>query len=605
LSGIAGLVVEGTEMAEVENSRLPEEPLQIPGYDLLDLIGVGGMGEVHRATQLSLQRPVAVKFLRSLGDDQARLSAFNRESRLMAALAHPHVVTIHDCGEIHQRHYLIMEYVDGSTLRAQMQPGCPWPREKAVEVLEAIAQGLSYIHDQGILHLDLKPENVLCTRTGAIKISDFGLAAPHVASSSSPDAGISQGTIDYCAPEQRHGLPVDERSDVFSLATLAYELLTGELPSRVYVPASSRNPKLPRAVDEVLRRGLARDADERFGTVKELRRALMDVLGIWPAPRVRRWPLLAGCAAILIAAGFVALSGSGREQEAPVAGPTVRPAPYLTTPLPGMGELLFPCIQEGDINLFLFDLTTGDARRLTADRDQNTDPSWSPDGKRIAFVKNRGSSDIYVMDADGANVTQLTHGEGLNRTPAWSPDGRRIVFATDRDGNWEIYVMEADGSMPTNLSRNPGYDADPAWSPDGTEIAFTSQREDQKGFRPFIMNSNGDNARALSQTDNPAGNVYPAWSPDGTRIAYAEGFDSGLDLVICARDGSQQKRLTRLGGLVTRPTWSPDSCWIAFQRQKNERYLSVHVVDVNGGTPIEILKTEGQVEGSRPVWRPR
>ncbi len=255
------------------------------------------MGRVYRATQLSLRRTVAVKVLSPILKGQTPLQAFHRESRLMASLTHPHVVAIHDCGQINGQDYLVMEYVAGSSLRSRMKPGRPWSVAQAAPVLDAIAQALTYIHEQGILHLDLKPENVLCTENGTVKITDFGLALPRVDARTLSELGIAQGTLDYCAPEQRHGLSLDQRSDVFSLATLAYELLTGRLPGRVYVPASRRNTSLPPALDEVLRRGLARDAHERYPTVEEFRRELAGALQV----RKPRYAMWAGVAATLMA----------------------------------------------------------------------------------------------------------------------------------------------------------------------------------------------------------------------------------------------------------------------------------------------------------------
>ena len=244
----------------------------IPGYTIHEKIGEGGMGQVYRATQLSSQRVVAVKWLNPSLADQT--PPFHRESQLMASLIHPHVVAIHDSGEVNGRHYLVMEYLPGASLRGAMAPGQPWPIRQAAAVADAIAQALIFIHDQGILHLDLKPENVLCGDHGAIKITDFGLALPRVDARTLSALGLAQGTIDYCSPEQCHGLPLDQRSDVFSLAVVAYELLTGRLPGRVYTPATKRNPVLPGGLNKVLSRGLARDPDERYASVAQFHQDL-------------------------------------------------------------------------------------------------------------------------------------------------------------------------------------------------------------------------------------------------------------------------------------------------------------------------------------------
>jgi serine/threonine-protein kinase len=172
-----------------------------------------------------------------------------------------------------------MEYLDGGSLRARMRPGVPWPSGEALPVLTAIAAALGYLHGRGLLHLDLKPENVLCDGTGAVKVSDFGLAQAQADAAAVSALDVRQGSLDYAPPEQRFGLPVDARADLFALATLAYELLTGRVPGRVFVPASARNPALPAACDAVLRRGLARDPDERFATVEEFRSRLEAALG--------------------------------------------------------------------------------------------------------------------------------------------------------------------------------------------------------------------------------------------------------------------------------------------------------------------------------------
>jgi serine/threonine protein kinase len=578
------------------------------------------MGKVHRATQLSLQRPVAVKLLHVQGTEQKRLSAFHRESRSMAALAHPHVVTIHDCGRVAESYYLVMEYLDGSNLRSRMVQGQPWPLEDAARTIDAVAEGLSHIHHQGILHLDLKPENVLCNSSGTLKITDFGLASPHVDAHAFSAEGGSVGTLDYCSPEQRHALPVNERSDVFSLATLAYELLTGELPSRVYVPVSERNSKLPRALDEVLRRGLARDADERYATVDEFRERFLNAIPKQQA-RGTHWPLVAVCLAfqalllvLIMRTQVVSDGGQISAHGVPTAMPPRKS--FLASPVEIAGRLLYSRIQEKKGKIILVNLDGSEPKTILEDGDSNTEAVFSPDGSKIAFVKKHGGdlldaigSNIWVMNADGTDLKQLTHADRYCRTPTWSPDGRQIAFAVGRaDRNNEIYVMEADGSNPKNLTRDPGYDADPAWSPDGKQIAFASRRGPQRGFHLHVMDADGKNVRMLSQSDNEYGAVYPAWTPDSARIVYKDTpSNDDAELTICNRDGSDAKRLPDMG-LCMRPAWSPDGKSIVFFRvgytKRSLMIGSLIIVDSAGEGQAELLSNEEITTGSRVVWKP-
>jgi serine/threonine protein kinase len=285
---------------------------RLPGFEVQDRIGAGGMGDVYRANQLSLQRTVAVKFLDATAEAPP---TFLRESRLMAALAHPNVVTIFDCGEVDGRKYLVMEYVAGTPLRARMRPGVAWSNADAARIIDTIARALSFIHGRGVLHLDLKPENILCHEDGTVKITDFGLAVAKPDASALVEGRPYQGSLDYCAPEQRFGLAADERCDVFSLAVLAYELLTGQLPGRVYAPASLLNPRLPAAVDDALRRGLARKPKDRYATVEEFRAALLS--GLRQRRPRRRLLAVATTLAALAVLGCLALLLPWRREASP------------------------------------------------------------------------------------------------------------------------------------------------------------------------------------------------------------------------------------------------------------------------------------------------
>jgi serine/threonine protein kinase len=252
-------------------------PPEIPGYQLLEKIGEGGKGDVYRAQQEFPSRTVAIKFLHAVPTPQLA-AEFQREADFMGSLSHPNVVAIYSHGQIDQHFYLVMEYVPGWPLRSLLRPSEPWPIARALPVLNAIADALTYIHSRDILHLDLKPENVLCGDDGTVKITDFGLAVSRVDPWTLAELGLVEVSLDYCSPEQRYGLRIDPRSDLFAMATLTYELLTGHLPGRVYYPATQRNPMLPAALDAVLRRGLARDPDERYPVVEIFRGDLVEAL---------------------------------------------------------------------------------------------------------------------------------------------------------------------------------------------------------------------------------------------------------------------------------------------------------------------------------------
>jgi len=580
-----------------------ECPVAMAGYELLDKIGEGGMGQVHRATQLSLARTVAIKFLNPLSPEFNQGALLHRESRAMAALAHPHVVTIYDCGQVDGRPYLVMEYVDGSTLRSRMEAGQSWSIAKAAPVLDAIAQALSYIHEQGILHLDLKPENVLCTKNGSIKITDFGLASSHMDARMLSEMGLAFGSHDYCSPEQRHGLPLDPRSDVFSLAVLAYELLTGQLPSRVYTPVSTYNRSLPRAVDDVLRRGLERQPETRPASVEEFRQALLRALG-WRRPSSsRRQFALAAVLGVLLGGLALALLRPPRVERIETSRVLENDSVPQSAPFGGQDFLLYPVNRTSSSNLFLLRPEGGQILNLHEDDDEDIFPACSPDRRWIAFTSERGDArHICLLDLISGEVKQLTHGKGINQAPVWSPDGKRIAFTSDRDGNHEIYVMNADGSELINLTRDPGFDADAAWSPDGTKIAFASRRQDYGGFRVFVMDADGRNPHAVSPADSP-GYVYPSWSPDGKRLVYGGPVDEAIEIFVCNADGSDHKQLTRLGGENSLAIWSHDGKRIVFQHSRRGAQVgSLFIMNADGSDVKQILKAMGPQDGGRPTW---
>ncbi|HYH96279.1 serine/threonine-protein kinase [Hyalangium sp.] len=257
-------------------SRRPTADTVINGYRLENLVGMGGMGEVHRATQLSLGRTVAVKLLNpELAKDPAFVARFEKEAAALAALSHPNVVSIVDKGKSDATYYLVMEFVEGPSLREQVRSPLLTPKE-ALRMMMEICRAVDYAHNRGVIHRDLKPENILFDQQagGLAKVTDFGLASFLDDANSRfnlTSTHVSMGTLSYMAPEQRvDAKNADKRADIFSLGVILYELLTGEVPLGTFDPPSQAKPGIDPRLDAIVARCLKPDPEERYPTVAEL-----------------------------------------------------------------------------------------------------------------------------------------------------------------------------------------------------------------------------------------------------------------------------------------------------------------------------------------------
>ena len=264
------------------------------------------------------------------------------------------------------------------------------------------------------------------------------------------------------------------------------------------------------------------------------------------------------------------------------------------------GQIAFSSDRDGDSEIYVMDTDGGNPRRLTNNRDGDWSPSWSPDGKRIVFLSDRdghvnvhgwSNPDIYVMDADGGNQKNLTNNPKADWSPSWSPDGKRIAFHSNRVGrfNYEIYVMDADGGNLQSLTDNRNDDFYPSWSPDGERIVFSSAREehfeDKFGITDeiYVMDADGGNQQRL--TDNRNNDWDPVWSPDGQRIAFAadrKGDLENFEIYMMDADGGNQQKLTNHRTWDGSPSWSPDSQRIVFNSNRDGK-SEIYVIDADGG----------------------
>ncbi len=256
---------------------LEEAARLFQNYEVLGLLGYGGMGAVYRARQTSLDRLVAIKLLPlEVSVDQSFADRFKREARAMAKLNHPNIVAVHDFGQTGEGHlFFVMEFVDGSTLHQLIRgPGISPP--DTLQILAQVCDALAYAHGEGVVHRDIKPANVLVDARGRAKVADFGLArltAPGAEAWGTTMTGTILGTPDYMAPEQKRGMNVDLRADIYSLGVMLYEMLVGEVPQGAFDPPSLR-AGVDKRLDQVVTRALAPQPEKRYQTTGEFKIAV-------------------------------------------------------------------------------------------------------------------------------------------------------------------------------------------------------------------------------------------------------------------------------------------------------------------------------------------
>ena len=268
-------------------------------FEIQEKVGQGGMATVYRGRQISLDRPVAIKVLSGALVDIADIrERFEQEAKIIARLTHPNIVQVHEICEIEEADgglCIVMEYIEGRSLQQVLEQQRPLPLERAMAITQQIAAGLLYAHNQGVIHRDIKPHNVMLMGDDLVKIMDFGIARLR-GSAIRTMTGSTMGTPEYMSPEQAEGKPVDHRSDLYSLAVVLYVMATGELPftgdSPIAIgmkhvaepprPPRAINPAIPETVEAIILKGMAKNPSDRFDNAEELRRMLINCTPTFP-----------------------------------------------------------------------------------------------------------------------------------------------------------------------------------------------------------------------------------------------------------------------------------------------------------------------------------
>ena len=556
------------------------EGQRIGPYQIASRIGAGGMGEVYRARDLTLNRLVAIKvLLPAIANDPERLARFRREAQVLASLNHPHIAQIHGFEDADGVRALVLELVEGPTLADRIVSGAI-PINEALAIGSEIADALEAAHEQGIIHRDLKPANIKVRADGMVKVLDFGLATgPNLPSRAGVDmmhsptlsayatgTGVILGTAAYMSPEQARGTTVDRRADLWAFGCVLYEMLTGQrafdgdTPTDVLASIVATEPDwttlpaaTPAAIRTLLRRCLEKNRARRLDSARAARLEIDDALETPAAPTVadserlqstgaavapsdrgssrrrqRQWTLFAGVAAVAV---LVAAGGFWRLWQRDY---------FWQNPLAG-------AIPE----------------RLTDFEGEEFDAAISPDGKLTVFLSDRDGPINALLGQIGGNAfIPINQGHSLAyngtiRYTGFSGDGAQVWF--QQLGGWQgknqLWLAPAVGGAPRPFVERG---MNPIWSPDGESLAYHTN---DSGDPIFIADRNGSNPRRIFAAQPGVHCHYLTWSPDGRFIYFVSGIPQTEEMdiwripVAHTETAVTPERITPHNARVEYPAW--------------------------------------------------
>jgi serine/threonine protein kinase len=531
-------------------------------YKIEKILGAGGMGEVYLAHDQKLNRKVALKILpKEFLADNERVKRFEIEAQAIAFLNHPNIVTIYDFGVVEGVNYIATEFVEGKTVR-EIIGEKPALKEILSIILQA-SDALSAAHNAGIIHRDIKPENIMVRPDGYVKVLDFGLAK--LAESEQIKTGTFDGTMKgaiigtpaYMSPEQASGDFVDNRTDLWSIGLVLYELIAGKNPFKkesrqatIQAVLSEEPPiiskfdaEIPNELDQILVKALEKDADLSYQTASDFRADLK---------RIKR--------EIDSSPSWSSQSGEKRIES------SNNKKSYISYIL---GALFLLIVGFG---------------------------VW------FFVIKSENATKKEAGEWVNAKHSQITDSPWIEGYPSLSPDGKNIIFASDTNDDRNIFLQRVGGKNLTNLTPNSKEsDTMPAFSPNGKFIAF---RSDRKPSGMYVMEETGEDARLISDFG-----FHPSWSPDASKIVVSDkaaaihtvhSVPNSSLWVINVADGKKQRLETK--GDAIMPNWSPNGDRIAFWFVADGKLPEIATVPASGGEPVVIASDAAS--NWNPVWSP-
>jgi eukaryotic-like serine/threonine-protein kinase len=575
-------------------------------YEIVAPLGAGGMGEVYRARDTRLGREVAIKVLpASFSTDPERLRRFEQEARAAGALNHPNILAIYDVGAHEGSPYLVSELLDGETLRERLQSG-PLPTRKSLDIAVQVARGMAAAHEKGVVHRDLKPANIFLTADGRVKVLDFGLAkltqrddsgidiADSPTRPADTESGVVLGTVGYMSPEQVRGKPTDARSDIFALGTILYEMLCGQRAfgkdSSADIMAailkedppeiSNYNPRVPPAVERLVRHCLEKNSAERFQSARDLAFDLEALSGLSGASSERAYSKPSPWRKALVGLGAaLALLAAGAAADR-ILGKRGSSSPFATF------------------------------QQLTFRRGVLHSARFAPDGKTIIYSASwdGAAPQLYSTQPDSPESRPLDVTDSILLAVSSSTElailrGCNYLLGVDCYGT--LGRVPLSGGSPREILDSVNA-AD--WSPDGSKLA--------------VVHQVGGKFRVEFPVGKPLYESADGWlssirvSADGNNVAFVEHSDRGEDqgAVVVLDSNGDLKTRSQIYWSLEGLSWSPHGDEVWYGAAHDQDYANeIHAMSLSGKDRLMLrlpgilvlhdISREGRLLLSKEIWR--
>lgn len=603
----------------------------IGSYEVLSFISRGGMGEVYLAEDKRLGRKVALKLLpASFTKDDDRLRRFEQEARAASALNHPNIITIYEIRQAAGSHLIATEFVEGETLRQRLNRSALTLSE-SLNIAIQIADALSAAHKAGIIHRDVKPENIMLRPDGYVKVLDFGLAklseetSPAIAAEAPTiqvrtGSGIVIGTAGYMSPEQARGLSVDHRSDIFSLGAVIYEMLArrkpfeGDTPSDTMAailkteppPLSRVAPGTPSELARIVTKALRKDREERYQVVKDLwldLKALKQELEF--QDKLDRSSASEADATGMMIPGEattnlrVAHSTAPRSAISNLSDSITIEIKRHKAGFALASLVVLLILAAGGYGVYRWldreppatHFASVNIARLT-NSGNVIDASVSPDGNYIVYVlSDRGTQSLYIRQVSTANDKLIVPAAGVGYFGiTFSPDGTELYYAIKANlDSGALYRIPVLGGIPVKVLQH--IDGPVSFSPDGKQFVLVRANYPQRGDSSLVIaNVDGSGERTLATKKSPQRLAPlfftgPSWSPDGKFVAATVDTLGGLSKVVgfSVADGSEQDLSPELWQFSARVQWLPDMKGLLLVAGDNPGACQLWFVSYPGG----------------------